>query len=277
MKTKKSSPTLAATPFAAPPSNRASWTGQMQLDTLSVPVKAYPATVTPSGPLCQLHAGCGQRIAYRKCCPKHGEVPNDQIAKGYPYEPERHIELTDDDLAVIRPDDDKTLHLERAIDPGQLDLILLAGRSLYLVPANPIAMAPYGVILKSLQDTAKWALGRVVFSGHRQLVVVRPTKDRLVLHTLHDPALCRALAPMDTDESEVDSTQLKALARVLSSKNGRVAWNEYVDDTDSKLVALVRAKLRPAKPTILKLNGRKRAAASKAKHKTAPRKHAKAA
>lgn len=182
----------------------------------------------------------GQRIAYRKCCPKHGEVPNDQIAKGYPYEPERYIELTDDDLAAIRPDDDKTLHLERVIDPGQLDLILLAGRSLYLVPANPIAMAPYGVILKALQDTTKWALGRVVFSGHRQLVVVRPTRDRLVLHTLHDPALCRAVAPMDTDMSEVDSTQLKTLAKVLSSKNDRVAWNEYVDDTNAKLVALVR-------------------------------------
>ena len=277
MRTKKSSPTLAATAFAAPPSNRASWSGRMLLDTLSVPVRAYPATVASSGPLCQLHAGCGQRIAYRKCCPKHGEVPNDQIAKGYPYEPERHIELTDDDLAAIRPDDDKTLCLERAIDPGQLDLILLAGRSLYLVAANPIAMAPYGVILKALQDTAKWALGRVVFSGHRQLVVVRPTKDRLVLHTLHDPALCRAVAPMDTDLSVVDSTERKALAKILSGKNGRVAWNEYVDDTEAKLVALVQAKLRPAKPTILKLNGRKRAAAPKAKRKTAPRKRAKVA
>ncbi len=277
MRTNISSSTSATTAFAAPPSNRASWTGRMQLDALSVPVKAYPATVTSGGPLCQLHAGCGQRIVYRKCCPEHGEVPNDQIAKGYPYEPDRHIELTDDDLAVIRPDDDKTLRLERVIDPGQLDLVLLAGRSLYLIPANPIALAPYGVIFKALQDKAKWVLGRVVFSGRRQLVVVRPTKDRLVLHTLHDPALCRAVAPMDTDVSEVDSTQLKALAKVLASKNGRVAWNEYVDDTDAKLVALVQAKLRPAQPTILKLNGRKRAAAPKAKRKTAPRKRAKAA
>jgi DNA end-binding protein Ku len=277
MRTNMSSSTSAATSFAAPPSNRASWTGRMQLDKLSVPVKAYPSTVTSSGPLCQLHAGCGQRIAYRKCCPKHGEVPNGQIAKGYPYEPDQLVELNDDDLAAIRPDDDKTLRLERVIDPAQLDLIMLAGRSLYLVAANPIAMAPYGVVLRALQNTAKWALGRVVFSGHRQLVVVRPTEDRLVLHTLHDPALCRAVTPMDTDISGVDSTELKALAKVLSRKNGRVAWNEYVDDTEVKLVALVRAKLQPAKPTILKLNGRKRAAAPKARRKATSRKRAKAA
>ena len=277
MRIKKSSPTVAATAFAAPTSNRASWTGRMQLDALSAAVKAYPATVTSSGPLCQLHAGCGQRIAQRKCCPKHGEVPNDQIAKGYPVEPERNVELTDEDLATIRPDDDKTLHLERAIEPAQLNLILLAGRSLYLVPANPIAMAPYAVIFKALRDTGKWALGRVVFSGRRQLVIVRPATDRLVLHTLHDPAVCRAVAPIDVGPSEADSTQRKALAKVLSGKNGRVDWNEYVDDTDAKLVALVQAKLRPAKPTTLKLNGRKRAAAPKAKRKAAPRKRAKAA
>jgi DNA end-binding protein Ku len=185
--------------------------------------------------------------------------------------------LTDEDLAAIRPDDDKVLHLERPIEPAQLDLILLAGRSLYLVPANPIAMAPYAVIFKALQDTGKWALGRVVFSGRRQLVIVRPATDRLVLHTLHDPALCRAVAPMDAGVSDVDSTRRKALVKVLSGKNGRVDWNEYVDDTDAKLVALVQAKLRPAKPTTLKLNGRKRAAAPKAKRKTAPRKRAKAA
>jgi len=82
---------------------------------------------------------------------------------------------------------------------------------------------------------------------------------------------------MDTDISQVDSTELKALAKILSRKNGRVAWNEYVDDTDAKLVALVQAKLQPTNPTILKLNGRKRAAAPKTKRKAASRKRAKAA
>ncbi len=36
----------------------------------------------------QFHAGCGEHIEYHKCCPKHGRVPADQIAKGYPYSAE---------------------------------------------------------------------------------------------------------------------------------------------------------------------------------------------
>jgi non-homologous end joining protein Ku len=54
----------------AAPASRASWCGQLKLGTLCVPVKAYAAIATPPEiPLRQLHAVCGQRIEYRKCCP----------------------------------------------------------------------------------------------------------------------------------------------------------------------------------------------------------------
>ena len=59
----------------AAPASRASWCGQLRIGDLCVPVKAYSAIATPpETPLRQLHAGCGQRIEYRKWCPKHGVV-----------------------------------------------------------------------------------------------------------------------------------------------------------------------------------------------------------
>ncbi|MGD0897168.1 MAG: Ku protein [Thermoguttaceae bacterium] len=66
----------------APPASRASWTGQLRVAHLTIPVKAYAAVVTPDSPLKQLHATCGERIEYRKWCPKHGIVPNEEIIKG---------------------------------------------------------------------------------------------------------------------------------------------------------------------------------------------------
>ena len=97
MRTKKPSPTRAAAAFAAPPSNRASWTGRMQLDVLSVPVKAYPATVTSSGPLCQLHAGCGQRIL------RHQTVAAKQTvtAAGYAMHRDRGTKVVGDPRLLL--------------------------------------------------------------------------------------------------------------------------------------------------------------------------------
>jgi len=77
-------------PLHAAPVSRASWCGQLKLGTLCVPVKAYAAIATPREiPLRQFHAVCGERIEYRKCCPKHGEVPPEEITKGYPYQPDQ--------------------------------------------------------------------------------------------------------------------------------------------------------------------------------------------
>ena len=68
----------------------------------------------------------------------------------------------------------------------------------------------------------------------------------------------------------------RSITRRVGIPGGK-GWRSALTNTDAKLVALVQAKLRPAKSTTLKLNGRKRAAAPKAKRKAAPRKRAKAA
>jgi len=52
--------------------------------TVSLPVKAY--TATDSGGevhLNQLHAECKSRIEYKKTCPIHGAVTDDQIVSGH--------------------------------------------------------------------------------------------------------------------------------------------------------------------------------------------------
>jgi DNA end-binding protein Ku len=64
---------------------RSSWKGCLQLSLVCVPVKAYSTASSGGGDihLNQLHADCHRRIQYKKTCPLHGEVTNDQIVSGY--------------------------------------------------------------------------------------------------------------------------------------------------------------------------------------------------
>jgi hypothetical protein len=66
------------------------------------------------------------------------------------------------------------LRLERFLTPGQVDPVLHAGRSLYLVPDGPAADPGYAVLTAALVQRGRWALGRMVLGGHRQVVLVRP-------------------------------------------------------------------------------------------------------
>src|SRR5947209_5489502 len=93
----------------------------------------------------------------------------------------------------------------------------------------------------------RWALGRMVLGGQRQLVLVRPGGGVLVLHVLHYPELVRSFpAPAASGPASAEGLRLAGL--LLEAASGTAAWSSYRDETAAEVRALVEAKLegRPA-------------------------------
>jgi len=232
---------------AAGSRGRASWSGLLRFSLVAVPVKAYP--VTASGQeihLNQLHAGCGQRIRYEKRCPLHGKVEAGALASGYQYSPDQYVVVNDADLDQLRPAKDRALCLERFLDAGQLDPALFSGRSLHLLPDGPAAHHPYAVLTEALRQRGKWALGRVVLSNHRQLVLLRPANRLLVVHVLHYPSQLRASSALEAElRAGVGSEAERELAGTLiETASQAISWSDYRDDYQEQLLILVEAALQ---------------------------------
>jgi DNA end-binding protein Ku len=251
-------------PNAAPaPRGRPSWSGLLRLSLVSVPIKAY-AAVQSSSPSAfhLLHAHCGQRIRYAKQCPQHGPVDSDALVRGYEYATDQYVVVEPEELEQLRPPRDKALVLEQFVPLQEIPPTFYAGRSLYLVPDGPAAQHPYGVLVEAFGRSGRAALGRVVLSTQRQLVLVRAAGRLLVLDVLHYPAQVRnlasweaELAPCLASEAERDlAGQLIALA------SAPLDWARYHDTSVEELAALIAAKraqqLPPAmreEPVVLKL------------------------
>ena len=249
-------------PFAGTtPYGRPSWSGLLQFSLVGIPLKAYPAVRTRDVPTAHLlHADCGQRLRYAKHCPVHGPVDSAAIVRGYEYGPGQHVVVEPDELDQLRPAQDKALRLERFLAPGQLDPLLFAGRSLYLVPNGPAAEPGYGVLRTALAQRQRWALGRMVLGGHRQVVLVRPAGTTLVLHVLHYPEQVR-VCPQTVWPLAKEPTEELGLAEMLiEAAGGKVDWTAYPDLAAQEVKALIEVKLAgqaavvstPA-PTILSL------------------------
>ena len=238
---------------AAAPRGRASWSGLLRLSLVSVPVKAYPATTTTSDTHChQLHADCGQRIRYVKQCPIHGPVEAGAIVSGYPYAHDQYVVIDDDQLDQLRAPADRALCLEHFIDAADFDPALFSGRCLYLLPDGMAAQHPYAVLSAAFRERHCWAVGRVVLSGYRRLVLVRPAGLVLTMHVLHYPAQVRSVAPLESQlrPAPVSEAERDLAGKLIEAHSQSVDWSDYRDDRTEQFAALVQAAIekRPLLP-----------------------------
>jgi DNA end-binding protein Ku len=230
---------------------RASWSGLLRLSLVAVPVQAYPAVSSSDAvQLNQLHAGCGERIRYEKRCPIHGTLEAASITRGYQYAPNQYVVVEAEELEALRPAQDKALTLLQFVEPQQVDLAMLSGRTLYLLPQGLGARRPYQVLQQALLQRGRWGLGRVSMSGHRYPVVVRSLANLLAVHVLHDPVQLRAPATWQSPlHEEAVSEQERQLALLLiDSAAGPVDWSSYRDDTAQQLERLVEIKVAGRPP-----------------------------
>jgi DNA end-binding protein Ku len=242
-----SPPATATLPTnASTPRGRPSWSGILRLSLVTVPVKAYPATSSSDAiHFHQLHADCGQRITYEKRCPLHGAVEASQIVKGYQYASGQYVILQAEELESLRSARDQALSLERFVDPGEIDPVVFSGRCLYLLPESGPAQRPYLLLAQVMRARHRWGLGRVVLSGHRHAVVLRPWGRLLAMDVLHEPSLVRSAAWLEAELQQVDASpeELQLAEMLIHSASGPLDWQPFRDDTPDKLAALVAAKV----------------------------------
>lgn len=227
-----------------PRASRASWTGQLKFGNVAIPVKAYSLTVTsPSGPLCQIHAGCGRKIEYRKCCPVHGQVPNEEIGKAYPYAENDLIELSEADLEPLAPQPEHVITLKQFFESDQLQLPLLSGRSFQLVPAHAAALISYQAFTQALEKSDVGGFGTIGLNGRIQLLFARAMEQSIQVFLLHWPAQCRIAPAVELAQSSEVLPLSKQFQRMIREQMGPSSWKASRDDWEPRLTELIQAKV----------------------------------
>ncbi len=227
---------------------RPTWKGYLKLSLVSVPVKAF--TVSDSSQsdirLNQLHAECHRRIQYKKTCPEHGEVPNDEIISGYQIGEDQYVPIDKEELAAIRTKSDQSIDIATFIGDDQLDDRYLTERSYYLVPDDKVAQKPYALIRETLAKEKLRAIAEVILSQREQHVVIRALGELLIMTVLQRQ---QELKSANDFEQEVDNPEVteqelmltKQLVTGLTQKD----WDfgNYQDTYQQRLSQLIETKI----------------------------------
>jgi len=220
------------------------WKGAISFGLVTIPVKVYGATEEKTLKFNQLHAPDGGRIRYKRACSIDGEeVPYQEIVKGYEYEKDHYVTLTDEELDTLPVKTARAIEIERFVDSEQIDPIYFQ-RSYYLVP-DGTGIKAYHLLREAMGDDGKVALAKVAFRDKEHLATVRLRENVLVLETMVWPDESRAARFDELDEEvELRPQEIKMARSLIDSLTDDFEPKDFQDEYRAALEDLISKKVQ---------------------------------
>lgn len=226
---------------------RSTWKGYLKLSFVSVPVKGYSSsTGAGSVQLNQLHRLCNNRIRYRKICPEHGEVPNDEIVSAYEYAKDQYVVIDPKELKTLRSRSERAVNVEAVVKQDTIDPLYYSDKTYYLLPDGAVAQRPYALIQQALADEGRCAIARAVIYSREELVMIRPADELLAMTALKfDAEVVHPGALHDELETPTLTAAEKNLTRTLLKAFTRPKFSlaAFKDEYIEQLTELIEAKV----------------------------------
>jgi DNA end-binding protein Ku len=262
---------------------RSMWKGAISFGLVTIPVAVYPATEEKSLRFNQLHDEDMGRIRYKRVCEVDGEeVPYEHIVKGFEYEKDRYVVLTDEDLDSVPVESSRAIDIQQFVELDEIDPMLFK-KSYYLVPDETGAKA-YALLRKALTEENKVGIAKVSFRDKEHLAALRFNDDVFVLETMFWPDEIRA-ADFDTvgADGRVRDNEVQMARSLIESLTE--PWNPeaYRDEYREALTGIVEKKVageeievvpEPEPTKVVDLMEALKASVEATKSKAAPKKAA---
>jgi DNA end-binding protein Ku len=219
---------------------------------VAIPVRVYNAIeASEKIQFNQLHREDFGPIGYDKKCKKCGQiVTNDEITKGYQYEPDRYALVEPEEIAKVKIKTTKAVDIMGFVDASEIPTTFLDA-PYYLGPDGPVAEKPYALLRQVLKDTGKVGLAKVVLRDREDLVAVFPLENGIVLQKLRYPAEVRKVQDVPEIDStqKVDKKELTLATSLVEQMITSFADIDTVDHYHEALRKLIDSKIKGKKVT----------------------------
>lgn len=224
---------------------RAMWKGYIQFSLVTIPVRIYNA-FEPSETVSfrQLHNDDNGAIGYDKKCKKCGNsVKNEDIVKGYEYEPEQFVIIEQEDLDKVKLKTTRIVELQGFVDKSEVNPMLF-DTPYFAGPDGEVASKAYALLCQTLKDTGKIGIGRVVLRDRENIMMIAPEENGLLLYKLRYPKEVRKISEVPMlNAMAADKDQLKLAKTLVDTMVKKFSDFELVDRYKEAVRDMVVAKV----------------------------------
>ena len=200
---------------------RAIWKGHIRFSLVTIPIRIYNAIdnkQTISFNL--LSKETHNPVKYEKKDKVTGEtLRNEDIVKGYQYEPGQFVIVDNDDFEKVKLKSTKVIEIEGFVDASEVHATLFDS-PYFAGPDGDVAAKTYGLLSEALRASGKVGVGKVVLRDRENVVLLTPHEGGILLYKLRYPEEVRSIKQvpkLDTLEEAIDAEQLKMANTLIDS------------------------------------------------------------
>jgi DNA end-binding protein Ku len=218
------------------------WKGHLTFGLVSLPVKLFSAARSETVSFNQLHASDHSRVKQVLYCQAEDKpVERKDLVKGYEYEKGKYVVVDEEDVKKAAPPSSRTMEILEFVKTDQVDPVYYES-SYYMAP-DDAGEKPYALLFEALRRTGHVGIAKVAMHNREHIVILRPGKRGILLHTMYYEDEVRKVEEFRTDSSLVKDKELELAQTLITSLAAEFEPVKYKDEYRENLMNMIRAKV----------------------------------
>jgi DNA end-binding protein Ku len=217
------------------------WRGHLTFGLVSLPVRLYSAARGETVSFNLLHGKDNSRIKQITYCQAEDKpVPRSELVKGYEYEKDRYVVIEEEDIKKVAPKTAKVMEILEFVKGESVDPIYLES-SYYMAPDEG-GEKPYALLFAALHQVKYYALAKIAMHNREHIVILRPGKKGILLHTMYYQDEIRQVDEFRTDTELVKPKELEMAKMLIDTLAADFEPEKYHDTYRDNLLQMIEAK-----------------------------------
>ena len=190
------------------------WKGHITFGLISLPVRLMAAARSETVSFNQLHKTDNSRVKQVLFCQAEDKpVPRSELVKGYEYEDGKYVVISEEDIKKVTPKTAKVMEILEFVKADEVDEVYLEA-SYYLHPEEAGEKA-YTLLQRALKETGRWGIAKITMHNREHVVILRPSRTGLTLHTMYYADEVRSIDEFRTDSTLAKDAEIKIAAQLI--------------------------------------------------------------
>jgi DNA end-binding protein Ku len=231
------------------------WKGSINFGLVSVPVALYAAEQSHQLSFSMLDKRDFSPVGYKRYNKNSGkEVPWNDIVKGYEYEKEQYVVLSDEDFRRANVQQAKSVEIATFVDADSIPPRYFE-TPYYLVPGER-GQKVYALLRETLRTTGKVGVGQVVIRTTQHLAAVVPVDEVLMMITLRYANQLREhkdfdFPSMSMKSAGVTAKELELARKLIEDMAGPWKPEDFEDTYNEDLMHRIEEKVERGETKVL--------------------------